>query len=767
MPSGNKNQSYRKEPYAQGDAIFDSNRLSFGTVTDTVLPNNLIEVQIEAEGGKRVQCVYAGNPISQLLGFSLQFVPTQGTRVIVYQKDNREGYVLGCVPSSTGDPVGQENYLTPTDVKYKDLPHAQQKGVDLGSMFASHRPLQDILSGEVSLSNVAGVGLQLLRDLSILSAGDLAKVECFLMDDMVRIISENFSHITSFGDYQIKNDGGRLTVRWDGTNQEYEAWGNKFKSDSKAEITKGENRVDLDSEVEEGKEELRETGRWRFSQFIGHLGNFIHLFVTDPVNEVGKIAEHEIARSGRFKLHVNDDGSLLCQSVADIALEKVVRIPVPMEEFIAEDPEGDKMFEKTDEDFSEFLESWKNENDNTLFHTVYQLRDYARWFSNWYSLARFRQMKKDWWVPSEANTPKPERNTGNPDRNKATQGISDDMLFIEKYATIRIFRDASILLYDGDGSCINMSNRDITMSARRHVNIEGTEDVNIVAGRNINVKARKHIDLVASMGGILIKSKLWLQSLCTKGTVLFQGNYDPEDSSTHDTEARVIQDKSILFRGVNIATTCDDYLVEAKERFGILFKKFVAKPVVTSISNWLFDICERFQIKPRRIDINPNVGVYANRLYSKYIFGDEFERLTGNIRHGNHIRVLDPNDNPEITNTDNLRSVFTNRFSKFYWRPSETQEYYESLTQQKIRLEGLSSLQWDFNDDELDGPISTLNFPWPGNPETVRYYQYTPGSDSVPLHEPDPKGDSKDSGDGYSNEAPNLVDANYTFYFND
>ena len=48
-------------------------------------------------------------------------------------------------------------------------------------------------------------------------------------------------------------------------------------------------------------------GRWRFSQYVGWVGNFIHLFVTDPVEHVGHLASERF-RAGRSKIHAHIDG---------------------------------------------------------------------------------------------------------------------------------------------------------------------------------------------------------------------------------------------------------------------------------------------------------------------------------------------------------------------------------------------------------------------------------------------------------------------------
>ena len=76
---------------------------------------------------------------------------------------------------------------------------AQQRASDL-SVLKEHQPPVDLLPGELDLTNLHGVGVTLLRHLASLQAGDLARVECHLLDDLVRIVAQNFRHHSAIGD---------------------------------------------------------------------------------------------------------------------------------------------------------------------------------------------------------------------------------------------------------------------------------------------------------------------------------------------------------------------------------------------------------------------------------------------------------------------------------------------------------------------------------------------------------------------------------------
>ena len=67
-------------------------------------------------------------------------------------------------------------------------------------VIAGYTPGRDVLPGEKEYSNNMGVWLRLLINMAQLSAGELAKVEVGLMNDMVRIVDNYFAHHNVGGD---------------------------------------------------------------------------------------------------------------------------------------------------------------------------------------------------------------------------------------------------------------------------------------------------------------------------------------------------------------------------------------------------------------------------------------------------------------------------------------------------------------------------------------------------------------------------------------
>jgi hypothetical protein len=205
----------------------------------------------------------------------------------------------------------------------------------------------------------------------------------------------------------------------------------------------------------------------------------------------------------------------------------VCRIPVPLQKKAEHEHDGDG--EKTNGELpfpsdKEPIKSWdwnKSGGVDKSFYCVYQLRDYGRWMSNYYTKARFQQLKVDWEVPSEAEVPKPKRKDSEEiDKMEANAGIPET--HYDVYAAIRIYREGSISLTDGYENTIVMSDTGVNISSATNLQLEAAGSVNIVAGRDFNVIANKSADINALEGGISLRSETFLQQYCKKGGILLE-----------------------------------------------------------------------------------------------------------------------------------------------------------------------------------------------------------------------------------------------------
>lgn len=519
-PDVNKPKSLTREPSANalgGSAATKADVLTNTGIYNAVVTNfnskdNTLSVQYDGTNQEEAGCIWGAGVFSGMLGFNMNYVPPIGTQVIVSK--GSPSVIVGARPSFSGHAYLNELNTATGEVNLLELGVSKQnKEADKKSFDQAGIP-SDLLPGEFDLSNVYGVALTMLNNLAKLGAGDLAKVECHLLNDMVRILCTNFKQHTAWGDVEFFNDG-RLNVVINGTSYPHEALGIKEAGESKFEANTTEG-IDLNN-----IDAINDTGRWRLSQYVGFLGNFIHTIVADPPNAIGSIAQG-VLQAGKARVHVNNDGTILCQSVSEIVLERVTRIPVPRMKKRWDDATGtnEADFKKLEK---KFLKVW-NEPSETIHHTAYQLREYARYLSLFHSYSRFLQVssgsKADYELPSENASPKPSRDNAEDDVKQA----NGDLEVYDTYSTIRIMRDGSIVIWDGYGSSVVMSHGDIQHSAVNNFTIEAAGDVRINAGRNLFISAYRNIEMVSVVGGLKLKARAWLQALCEWGTLLLKSD---------------------------------------------------------------------------------------------------------------------------------------------------------------------------------------------------------------------------------------------------
>ena len=499
-----------------------------GVVMHSHPVSKLFDVFIPGRGEWIKDCVWAGCVMSNMVGIKTSYMPPAGSRVwILY---DGKGYGLGMAPTDAPDKLaGGSRTLSGVPEAAQSAWETPKAERDASSFLGTGpTPGQDALEGEYELTNSMGVGLALLTTIARLQSGDRAKVETFLLNDMVRIVSENFRHFSSFGDFEIYNDG-RLNVVFNGTSYEHEAWGRMTDKEPKVP-TKGTNSVDFSN-----IKAMEETGRWRFSEFVGWLGDFFHQIISDPINAVGTYAQ-EVARSGRARTQVMADGTILMQSVADIVFERVSRVQVPIPLKRWEDPKGNLKKQMSENLNKQYLRLWQNsDKPHDMATACYQLREYARWLNQFHSFSRFMQLTKDWKVPAESEVPEPDAGC----REKDRQDINSEVGYIETYSTIRIMRDGSQVHFDGWGNAILMSEYGMQFSTPRHMEFNSGGDMIFNAGQNIRVKARRSIDIVSVLGGIKMKARAWLQFLCELGTLWLKSDAPESDGEAHDTGAEV------------------------------------------------------------------------------------------------------------------------------------------------------------------------------------------------------------------------------------
>jgi hypothetical protein len=506
-------------------ALVEHGRIYVGSIQHCAHGDQTYDVTLEGRDTVMPSCLWGSGIFLSLLGIKTAMLPTVGTRVYVLA--GSPSIILGTLPSSPRDTKGgKSRTMTSCDAGASKM----RTGNSEDGVF--HSIPADMLEGEFAIENGLGVALQFLTNLIALKGSDRAKVETHLLNDMVRIFSGTFKHFSALGDYEIYNDGG-LNLKFEGTSREHEAMGATAEDGKRVDV--GKNRVEF-------TDDLIASARWRFSQYIGFLGDFVHVFVTDPSTLASNIGAS--MRAGKSRFWQGMDGTCLLQSVAEISLERVVRIPVPQELKRWDDPEGvlKTTWQNLVNSEKGFTEVWNYGGAYKDIHkAAYQLREYARWLSCFHSYARFHQYDREedpeWHVPNEESITH-EWTNKETDVESANPHLKPG--HFDTYACIRIMRDGAIVLWDGYGSSVSMSRRLIQISATRHVEIEAGGDIRMIAGNDILMRARRHVEIVATKGSFVTKARTAWKALVEWGSMWLKS--DAQDPASPGFVAPVLDD---------------------------------------------------------------------------------------------------------------------------------------------------------------------------------------------------------------------------------
>ena len=530
------------------------------TIRKTNATTQEFTVVVTGTGEEIGGCVYATPMFASLFGMKMSWRPGPGTQVILLY--GNPSYIVANVPADLQDPLSFKT-RTMTDAGDTEAKFATDENDK--KMVPHHTEPNDLFEGEFEIGNLLGPFIRMLTFMSSVGAGDRAKIEFHLLRDLVRVVSKNFEHFSAFGDMKIYNDG-RLNVEWNGTLYDHERWGKMSPNDEKT--------------VED---KLLETGRWRTTMLLGFLGDTLNQWFTDPAGTVGKMAE-EAVRSGRARFHVGSDGGILVQSVSDIALERVCRIPVPIRLKHQEDPRG-VLAKEMDNLERQFLKDWDDGGGKTAHHTMYQIRDYARWLGQYHSLARILQLESardEWKIPSESDTPEPDPFCAERDRKTAN---ASKVVYKDVYATIRIFRDGSILNNDAYGNAMASGMSGIVLSSATHFRSYAAGDISMTAGGSMYFGARRNMEFAASRGGIRMKARTLFHALCELGTLWLKSDADPDDEpdvDEGDPEPEMIDKQGIRIESIlgetkilsdkkmHIGTTGDDDGDEGEDKAALI-----------------------------------------------------------------------------------------------------------------------------------------------------------------------------------------------------
>jgi len=543
---GGRNEAARRDqqPYA-------------GTFVDGVIVRTLpgqYDYLVRVANKTALNCVCGADMVSKIIGVKDASLLTEGTPVLVYvpSHDSRWGVIMCSLPTILQGKVDGAQYgpvayavdheggaaMWSEDAYREPVFDAENRNKLVAN---ANRPL-DTLPGDWMKLNEHGTAIGVLGMMARLKAGG-ASIDVFGLDDLVRVVSNQYQHYTSMGEILINNDGGNITLEFAGSYRQPEVSGEDELGEEL--FTVGEESDDKQLQSRITMEEALRTLKRRFQVFVGSLGGAFQAFLAKP-DPGTETYDRESKHKGMLQASVSGSGRAILRSAGGIALMRGDRIPIPKKLKEAYDPEGDKP-----EDASLLLPKEPYAfSDEHPFARNLELRDATAWYVG-QAYQRFDEHEKDWHVPQESEeeiAPEDDYDVA----GEENEDFSNDR-HAGKKAGIFIEMDGSIVIRDAWGSEIYMRGGNIVTSCAGDVmSMPGGSDI-VMAGDDAVIKARKSVDVSATDNDIRLSAKNGLHAFTEDGGILLETNsnspldhfYDPEKAGEES------QSKGIIFKAPN------------------------------------------------------------------------------------------------------------------------------------------------------------------------------------------------------------------------
>lgn len=487
-------------------------------------------LHVVAQGELIMDCKYMACVSASYIGVQEVTLPPPGTNVALWYWP-KGSYVLGTQGSivEAGDDACWNPPIT-GDVDFDVLkeggkPLQVEMETDKRDTSPVYQLPIDMLPGEWGQDTGIGPVIRLLYNFAQMSAGDLAKIEVHLINDMVRIVSNEFRHHHVGGDDLIWSDGWHNNREMHFTSYAFEAEGKQEENASFAE-EKGEGVYENTSE-DADPNMYSATGRWRYSTYIGFLGDMIHTWVTRPTEVISNTMD-EAFRGCNFRQWVGQDGTFFIQAGTAVQIEVNNHLVVPAILKAYNDPEFNPQDQQLKLDAS-FLKVWgKGPMWEDLKVACWQMRTYLKYIPLWHSLERFKQMEQNGYckIPTESEAPKFHPNAAEED--KTQQNSSNDEGTPYGYASLAMDLTGNVSLISNDHTSVIMSNGSVQIAAPGNVEIKAGGTVSL-QGQNVIIHSAKNLEIMSFFGGIYSKARTCWNMLCEKGRIWLKSDGDMDD----------------------------------------------------------------------------------------------------------------------------------------------------------------------------------------------------------------------------------------------
>lgn len=467
-------------------------------------------VQVAPKGQDNISLVQ-GIPLASVfaanLGFKESLLPPPGSEVLCFTLEIGVCIIFGVIPTLDKNPTGgmmPSRAVIGGGDSTKDTSNLQGyygDGTTKIRTLNANRPT-DIRQGEYAVSNEFGVMMGLFQSFATLKGSELAQVQTFFLDDLVRIISHNFQHFTSMGEFKIYHDGSTLQMESGLSHDIKESLMCFPQINTTTSIpvlvdNKTPNKDDKNSFYGLAAEKL--IGIERLKTFIGTLGDFINLLIVKPANDQIRALDGTPGKPdlGLSQVKFDLDGGVQIRSVKGIVLEKTNWIRVPTRVRAPEDPDGNSP------DVLPVKESFKFNNEikyqEQPFMYFLQMKDYLAYVNEELGYKNFKALDKDFAVNDNYSA---EENLDSVTQVHPNHKVE----YSKSNAVITIMPNGGIMLKDAWGSAIVMEGGSIYFQAAKDEVHQPMRSFIAKVGKVFNVAAKNDIDLSSTEGGFRLKT---------------------------------------------------------------------------------------------------------------------------------------------------------------------------------------------------------------------------------------------------------------------
>jgi hypothetical protein len=509
--------------------------ISVGVIS-RVIPGSYIMTAQEQGGSAEVQCIYVPGMLSLLWGVKDCSLPAEGTPVlmIALPQDPRMRIALCSLPDQikgykdigSVDWAAQFGSSPEPGVNYWSENCYRGEGGDPKKQ--SHVPTSSdrpwsLLQGEWAHGNPMGVFLALFHYMATIKATERAKLECFVLDDLVRLTSGQFQHWNAFGETHIFNDAGYTNIEMGGSHYFPETRG----FDSYGRMV---DSTETQTENEERFKQVdpRLTMKRRFRMFMGSMGDMCQLYLRNMQDGVSPTTyDSEEAWGACFKLHLDNSGALNIVSSAGLGLSLCDRIPVPKRRHEAWDPAGDKPELADGDMFQKKVHfGFDDEAGGWPWLRNIQAMDAEPW-EDALSYQRYDELKKDF------NTPEVSDLAVAPDKYDNLESQTNHSRYPGRRAGVKIEEDGSIRIWDNFGGEIYMRGGDMVLSCPGSIIMQPGKGI-IGLADNVIMKARTGVDITSEANNVRIAGNNVLMHAKSGMLLEADGESPPEYSGTGD-----------------------------------------------------------------------------------------------------------------------------------------------------------------------------------------------------------------------------------------